>query len=214
MRTGISSSEFSNSRREVVSCRCEDADAGGELVVGDDSRHGDKEAGSGGDEGFRDAGSDGAQSGGARGAETVECIDHAHYCAEEADERAGGGNGREPREALLQGSDGFAGRGLCGAFQWGEVFGWSGAAGLALVRFVDIDVDLREGAALVVVSKGGDLLQAGGSAEGINEVAALAGRLAEAAQFSKDDGPREEAGNEQHDQDSERDPSNVAHHFH
>ena len=72
---------------EVVHARGELAQPRGELVVADNSRDGDDQAGGGGDERLGDAGSDSAEGRCAGGAEAVEGVDDAHDGAEEADER-------------------------------------------------------------------------------------------------------------------------------
>ena len=102
---------------EVVHARGELAETGGELVVADDGRDGDDEAGGGGDEGLRDAGGDGAKGRCACGAQAVEGVDDAHDGAEEADERRDGGDGGEPGHAALHRGEGFARGGLGGAFE-------------------------------------------------------------------------------------------------
>ena len=129
------------------------ANARGELVVGDDGRHRDKEAGSGGDERLSDAGCNGAQGCGAGSAQAVKRFDHAHDGTEEADERAGCGDRRQPRQAALQAGDCFAGRCLCGALQRRQVARRSRAAGLALVGFVDVLEDLGQRARFEVAGR-------------------------------------------------------------
>ena len=195
---------------EVVGCGCEDADARGELVVGDDGRDGDEEAGSGSDERFGDAGRNSAERSCSSGTESVKGIDHAHDGAEESDERAGGGDGGEPGQAAFERCDGFAGGGLRGPLEGSEIARWAGSACLALVGLVDVYVDLCERAGLVVVGEGSDFLQARGAAEGVDEVAAFARGLAEGAHLAEDDGPGIEAGDEQQKEDAERDASDVA----
>src|SRR6202035_5273774 len=86
---------------EVVHARGELAQPGGELVVADNSRDGDDEAGGGGDERLRDAWGDGAEGCGACSAQAVEGADDAHDGAEESDEGSDGGDGGEPGHAAL-----------------------------------------------------------------------------------------------------------------
>src|SRR5215469_16243447 len=199
---------------EVVGCRCEDADARGELVVSNNRRHGDKQAGGGGDERLRDAGSHSAQRRGAGGAKAMKCVDHTHDSAEETDERAGGGDGGEPTEPAFERGYGLAGRSLGGALQRREFARRAGAAGLALVGFVHVHVNLRQRAGLVVIGKGGNFLKSSGAAEGIDEVAALSRDLAESGDLAEDDGPRIKAEDEQQQQDAERNRSNIRQQFH
>ena len=48
----------------------------------------------------------------------------------------------------------------------------------------------------------------------MDEVAALAGGLAEGAHLAQNDGPGIEAGNQQQDEDAQCDTSHIAHHLH
>src|SRR5215472_6959689 len=138
---------------EVVGCRCEDADTRGELVVSDNRWNCYKQAGGGGDKRLRDAG----------GNSTQRC----------------GADGGEPAEPAFERGYGLAGRGLGGALQRRKLARRAGAASLALVCLVDVDVNLCQRAGLVVVGKGGNFLKASGAAEGIDEVADLSRDLAE-----------------------------------
>src|SRR5215472_14376732 len=199
---------------EVVGCRCEDADTRGELVVSDNRWNCYKQAGGGGDKRLRDAGGNSTQRCGAGGAKAMKCVDHTHDSAEETDERAGGGDGGEPAEPAFERGYGLAGRGLGGALQRRKLARRAGAASLALVCLVDVDVNLCQRAGLVVVGKGGNFLKASGAAEGIDEVAALSRDLAESRDFAEDDGPRVKAEDEQQEQDAQCDSSNIAHHLH
>src|SRR5204863_9801619 len=118
---------------------------------------------------FRDAGGYGAKCSCAGSAQSVECVDYAHYSAEETDERAGCCDGCEPGETARECGNGFTGGGLSGALEWSEIARRTGAAGLALVSFIDVDVDLGERAGLVIGGEGGDFGEARGAAEGGNE---------------------------------------------
>ena len=89
----------------------------GELVVGDDGRHGDEQTRGGGDERFGDSGCDGAQGRRAGGAEAVEGVNDTHDGAEEADEGGDRADGGEPGHALFKHGEGFAGSGLRRAFE-------------------------------------------------------------------------------------------------
>src|SRR5258708_34771418 len=117
---------------EVVHAGCELAQTGGELVISDNRRDSDDEAGGGGDEGLRDAGGDGAEGCCARGAEAVEGGDDTHDGAEEADERRDGGDGGEPGHAALHRGEGLAGGGLCGALERRGIAGHAPSAVLPL----------------------------------------------------------------------------------
>src|SRR5271168_2221665 len=91
---------------EVVHAGAKLAQGSGELVVSDDGGNGDQQAGSGRDQGFRDAGRHCAEGGCAFGAQAVEGIHNAHHGAEETDERCDCADGREPSQAALQNSEG------------------------------------------------------------------------------------------------------------
>src|SRR5581483_3615738 len=199
---------------EVVHARGEFAETLGELVVADDGGDGDDEAGGGGDEGFRDAGSDGAEGGGAGGAEAVEGVDDAHDGAEEADEGSALGGGGEPGHAAFHDGEGLGGGGLGGTLE-GLGVGWlAAAAGLALVFVVDLMEDGDEWGRLELVGDRGDFGEAAGLAEGAQEAAALHIGLIEGAPLGDDDGPGDDAGDEQDAEDGERGGAAVVDHVH
>jgi hypothetical protein len=199
---------------EVVHARGELFKALGELVVADDGGHGDDETGGGRDEGFRDAGCDGAEGGGTGGAETVEGIDDAHDGAEEADERRALGGGREPGHTALHDGEGFGGGGLGGALKGLGVGGRAAAAGLTLVFVVDFVEDGDERAGLELVGNGGYLAETAGFAEGAEEALALDVGVIEGPPLSNDDGPGDDAGDEQDAEDGEGRGSAGVDHVH
>ena len=110
----------------------------------------------------------------------MEGIDDAHDGAEEADEGSDGADAGQPRQALLHGGEGFAGGGLSGALERGDVAGRAESAGLAPVGLVDLVEDIDEGAGLELLADGRDFLEAVGLAEGAEEAMALRARAAEA----------------------------------
>jgi hypothetical protein len=198
---------------EVVHARAKVAELRGELVVADERGDGDDEPGGGGDEGFRDAGGDGAEGGCAGGAEAVEGVDDTHDGAEQADEGGSVGDGGEPGHARFHGGEGFGGSDLGGAFEGDGVARHATASGLALVLVVDLGEDGDEGAGLELLGDGSDFGEAAGLAEGAEKALALLAGAAEASPLGEHDGPGEDAGEEQDDEDCEGDRARVAHHL-
>ena len=198
---------------EVVHAGCELAQPGGELVVADDSRDGDDEAGSGGDERLGDAGGDGAEGRCACGAQAVEGVDDAHDGAEEADERCDGGDGGEPGHAALHRGEGFARGGLGGAFERDGIARHAASAVLALVLVVDLAEDGDQRAGLELLGDGGDFAEPRRFAKGANEAQALRVGSAEAGPLGDHDGPGKDAREEKDDEDREGDGAAVVNHL-
>src|SRR5258707_5135652 len=158
---------------EVVQAGCELAQTGGELVISDNRRDSDDEAGGGGDEGLRDAGGDGEEGCCAGGDEAVEGVDDTHDGAEEADERRDGGDGGEPGHATLDRGERFTGGCLGGAFERGRIAGHAASAILPLVLVVDLAEDGDERAGLELLGDSGDFAEPCRFAEGAKEAQAL-----------------------------------------
>ncbi len=188
---------------EVVHAGGEVAELGGELVIADDGRDGDEDAGSGGDEGFGDAGGDGAEGGCACRSEAVEGVDDAPDGAEKADEGGDVADGSEPGDAGFHEGEGFGGGSGGGALHADRVAGETAAAGLALVFVVDLGEDGDQWRGLELLSDGGDFGEATGLAEGSEEAGRLGARGGEGAGFREDDGPGEDGGKGEEDEDGE-----------
>ncbi len=133
--------------------------------------------------------------------------------AKQTDERTDRGDGREPGHAALKGRNGLAGRGLRGSLYGNEVAGRAGSAGLPAIGFVNVLIDLRQGAGLAVESQLRNLLQARGLAEGADEAAALLGRFVEGGDLAEDHCPGIEAGNKKEEKNADGDPADIVEHF-
>ena len=113
----------------------------------------------------------------------------------------------------LHRGEGFRGGGLGGALERDGVAGHAAAAGLALVLIVDLGEDGDERAGLELLGDGGDLGEAAGFAEGAEEALALLARAGEATPLGEHDGPGEDAGEQQDDEDGLGDGAGVADHL-
>src|ERR1700722_3636182 len=197
---------------EVVHAGAKLAKGSGELVVRNDGWDGDQQAGSGGDQSFRNTRRHGTERGCAFRAQAVEGIHNTHHGAEEADKGRDCADGGQPGQAALENGEGLAGRGLCGSLQGDDVLGWSESAGLATVSVVDLVEDCYQRAGLELIAYCGHFLQAVGLAESAHESPALRARPAEGGRLTENDGPGVEAGDEQQDQYRDGNGSAVAHH--
>ena len=108
----------------------------------------------------------------------------------------------------------FGGGGLGGAFEGLGVGRLAAAAGLALVLVVDLVEDGDEWRGLELVGDSGDFREAAGLAEGAEEALGLDVGLVEGAPLGDDDGPGDDAGDEQDSEDGKRGGAAVVDHVH
>src|SRR5271166_995705 len=165
---------------KVVDGRGKHPDARRELVISNDRRNGHKQSRRGGNQRLADAGRHGAQRGCSFRAQPVKGVDNSHHRAEEAHERAGRCNGRQPGQPPFERGYRLTGRRLRRPLEGRQVARRSRAACLPLVGLVNLLEDLHQWACLALLGDCCDFLQAGCLPEGAQEPSALPGRFAEA----------------------------------
>src|SRR6185503_13622229 len=106
---------------KAVGSRCKHPDARSELVVRNHRWNGNKQTCGGCNQGFRNTRRDGAQRARPCCAQTMERIDNAHHGSKKTNERACGGNRRQPRHAALERGYGFAGCGHRSALERSQI---------------------------------------------------------------------------------------------
>ena len=184
------------------------------LVVKNNGRNGGYQAGSGGEERFRNTGCDSAQARGSGGAESREGVDDAPHGAEESDERRDGTGGGEPGHAFFSAANLFRGGQLhinrdgLEAFQFAAGIGVAGSSANLALEFT-IAKGVNGGVRGAGGGQGLGVGDAVGGAKNAKKLIAFAFDAAEEAKFLEDHGPRDDGEDQEKRENSTGDPSGL-----
>jgi len=184
-----------------------------ELVVKNDSRDSDKEAGGSGDQRFGDAGSDGAEACGAGVAEARKGVNDAPDRSKKTDEGSGGAGSCEPGHAFFDAANFFGGSKLHAYGDGLKALEFSGGLRIA-------GTDLAEKFAIASSvnrrkrrTGRGQCLRIGdtfGGPEDADELVALATNAAEHTEFLENHGPGDNRENGEKEQNAAGNPAGLS----